>query len=128
MSNTPESAVQPATYILPDGFTVQDLAAPDYVRPLAEAAARRNGATEVDAVVVNASRADALRAALKANAVHGLRRTNADKRHAMEMVWESRAALFPADLKECHYATTLGELCGVTRPTATAFLNSGFCK
>ncbi|MCQ2391788.1 MAG: hypothetical protein MJ240_10225, partial [Kiritimatiellae bacterium] len=39
MSNTPESAVQPATYILPDGFTVQDLAAPDYVRPLAEAAA-----------------------------------------------------------------------------------------
>ena len=92
------------------------------------AAARRNGAAEVDAVVVNATRADALRAALKANAAHGFMRTNADKRHALEMAWENRAELFPAGLKECHYATTLAELCGVTRPTATAFLNSGFCK
>lgn len=86
------------------------------------AAARLNHAAQIDAVVIQRPYADALKAALKANVTHGLRRTNADKRHALEMAWENRKTLFPADLKECHYAATLAELCGVTWRTATNFL------
>lgn len=43
-------------------------------------AGKRAGLTEIDADVVKGSRRDALLYSLKANATHGLRRTNADKR------------------------------------------------
>jgi hypothetical protein len=43
-------------------------------------AGKRAGLTEIDAEVVKGSRRDALLYSLKANATHGLRRTNLDKR------------------------------------------------
>ena len=48
-------------------------------------AAARNGATQIEADIRKGSKADALKFALGCNAHHGLRRTNADKRHAVGM-------------------------------------------
>jgi len=48
-------------------------------------ATRRTGATKIECDVRRGSKADALKFALGCNAHHGLRRTNADKRHAVGM-------------------------------------------
>ena len=48
-------------------------------------AAARNGATQIEADIRKGSKSDALKFALGCNAHHGLRRTNADKRHAVEL-------------------------------------------
>ena len=45
----------------------------------------RNGATQIEGDIRKGSKADALKFALGCNAHHGLRRTNADKRHAVEL-------------------------------------------
>jgi hypothetical protein len=49
------------------------------------ASAKKNGFLEIWANVHQGTRRDALKFALRANAVHGLRRTNADKRRAVEL-------------------------------------------
>ena len=51
-------------------------------------AAMRNGATQIECDVRKGGKLDALKFALGCNAHHGLRRTNADKRHAVEMALE----------------------------------------
>ncbi len=48
-------------------------------------AAIRNGATQIECDVRKGNKSDALKFALGCNAHHGLRRTNADKRHAVGM-------------------------------------------
>ena len=48
-------------------------------------AAVRNGATQIECDVRKGGKSDALKFALGCNAHHGLRRTNADKRHAVGM-------------------------------------------
>ena len=48
-------------------------------------AAIRNSATQIECDVRKGNKADALKFALGCNAHHGLRRTNADKRHAVEL-------------------------------------------
>ncbi len=48
-------------------------------------AAVRNGATQIECDVRKGGKTDALKYALGCNAHHGLRRTNADKRHAVGM-------------------------------------------
>lgn len=58
------------------------------------AAITRNGGDEVEAVVTPGTREDALRASVKANSEHGQRRTNLDKRRALEVAWENRDILF----------------------------------
>ena len=58
------------------------------------AAVIRNGGDEIDANVIPGTRADALRAAVRANCEHGQRRSNADKRRALEVAWENRDILF----------------------------------
>lgn len=58
------------------------------------AAITRIGGDEVEAVVTPGTREDALRASVKANSEHGQRRTNLDKRRALEVAWENRDILF----------------------------------
>ena len=48
-------------------------------------AASRTGATQIECDVRKGGKTDALKFALGCNAHHGLRRTNADKRHAVEL-------------------------------------------
>ena len=48
-------------------------------------AASRTGATQIECDIRKGTKSDALRFALGCNAHHGLRRTNADKRHAVAM-------------------------------------------
>ena len=64
------------------------------------AAVIRNGGDEIDANVIPGTRADALRAAVRANCEHGQRRSNADKRRALEVAWENRDILFDKMLGE----------------------------
>lgn len=64
--------VTPGYYVLADGF--HRLVAVD-----------QNGGSTITAEVHAGTRADALKHALKSNQNHGLRRTNADKRHAVKM-------------------------------------------
>ena len=59
----------------------------------------------------------ALLYALKANSTHGLRRTNADKRHALEMAWNAREALFGGEPS----IALLADTCGVSQRTAASF-------
>ena len=60
-------------------------------------AAKAIGCKAVKAEVSAGTKTDALRFALGANATHGLRRSNADKRKALEMAWENREVLFGGD-------------------------------
>jgi hypothetical protein len=48
-------------------------------------AASRSGATQIECDIRKGGKTDALKFALGCNAHHGLRRTNADKRHAVEL-------------------------------------------
>lgn len=75
-----EGAVFPPAILFHDGN--QYILADGFHRFMA---ASRNGATEIEADVRPGSRVDALRYALAANATHGLRRTNADKRRSVEL-------------------------------------------
>ena len=87
-----------AEYYLADGFHRVE-------------ALRRIGKKAVMADLQNGDFKDALLYALKANSTHGLRRTNADKRHALEMAWNAREELFGGEPSNA----LLAEICGVTR-------------
>jgi len=76
-------------------------------------AAKRLGRIDIEAEVYDGDRTAALRYALKANAAHGLRRTNEDKRNALRIAWDNRQALFGGDPSN----PMLAEACGVTKPT-----------
>ena len=69
-------------------------------------AALRSGATQIECDVRKGSKLDALKFALGCNAHHGLRRTNADKRHAVEIAVKEFCKL--ADL-------VLADMCCVNR-------------
>lgn len=87
-----------AEYYLADGFHRVE-------------ALRRIGKKAVVADLQNGDFKAALLYALKANSTHGLRRTNADKRHALEMAWNAREELFGGEPSNA----LLAETCGVTR-------------
>lgn len=80
-------------------------------------AARRAGRTRIRCQLTGGTPTDALKAALKANAAHGLRRTNADKRKALTMAWDHRKELFGGDPSH----EMLAEACGVSKSTARRF-------
>ena len=69
-------------------------------------AAVRNGATQIECDVRKGGKMDALKFALGCNAHHGLRRTNADKRRAVEIAVQEFGKL--SDL-------ALAEMCAVNR-------------
>ena len=81
-------------------------------------AAKLLGKKCIRANVQGGTYADALRIALGANATHGLRRTNADKRHTLEMAWKNRETLFGGDPSQ----NTLAGVCGISRKTVERFL------
>jgi len=74
----------------------------------------RRGDKRVKADVRAGTYADALKFALGANANHGLRRTNADKRHAVEMAWAHRRELWPREDNADPSASVLADACGVS--------------
>jgi len=80
-------------------------------------AARRAGRTRIRCLLTKGTPTDALKAALKANAEHGLRRTNADKRKALGMAWDRREELFGGEPSH----EMLAEACGVSKSTARRF-------
>lgn len=86
-----------AEYYLADGFHRVE-------------ALRRIGKKVVVAELQDGDFKAALLYALKANSTHGLRRTNADKRHALEMAWNAREELFGGEPSNA----LLAETCGVT--------------
>lgn len=57
-------------------------------------AAREAGRIEIEAEIRDGGYNEALRFALQANAMHGLRLTNADKRRALDLAWKNRDKLF----------------------------------
>lgn len=76
------------------------------------------GLDEIAAEVHEGDHATALKAALKANVAHGMRRTNADKRQCMRTAWENRRELFGAeDPTERDFA----EACYVSKSLAHNF-------
>ena len=85
-------------------------------------AARKIGKSRIRADVAEGTYADALRLALCANATHGLRRSNADKRHALEMAWQNRRELWPRDDGADPSAAILAEACGVSLASVNRFL------
>jgi len=95
----------------------------NHVRYLADgfhrvAAARLAGFAEIEAHVTAGSHADALAFAFKANRFNGVRMTNEDKRHALEIAWENREELFggiPSKRK-------LADVCGVGTSLALEFI------
>ena len=75
-------------------------------------ASQRQGATMVDCVVHKGTRQDALKFSLGANRTNGLRRTNADKRHAVEMALREFA-----DRSD----RAIAEICGVSYTSVGRF-------
>ena len=63
-------------------------------------AVRRIGATQIECDIRRGSKVDALKFALGCNAHHGLRRTNADKRHAVAMAFKEFPKLSDRALAE----------------------------
>ena len=92
------------TYWLADGFH----------RMLAT---QQTGKATVAANVTHGTRADALMYALKANGSHGVRMTNADKRHALEVAWENMQELFGGEPS----TRLLADTCGVSERLAREF-------
>lgn len=82
----------------------------------------RRGDKRVKADVRAGTYADALKFALGANANHGLRRTNADKRHAVEMAWTHRRELWPRKDNADPSASVLADACGVSMRTVQSFM------
>lgn len=68
-------------------------------------AAEQIGAMDIPAEVRNGGRVEALKHALGANAIHGQRRTNADKRRCVEIAAKEFAGLS---------SRAIAELCGVS--------------
>ena len=93
-----------AEYYLADGFHRVE-------------ALRRIGKKSVVAELRDGDFKAALLFALKANSTHGLRRTNADKRHALEMAWNAREELFGGEPS----IALLAETCGVSVETVKRF-------
>ena len=93
-------------------------------------AVQKLGLEEIEAEVREGGFNEALKFALHANAVHGLRRTNADKWHALEVTWKNRKTLFKSFLGQDKdkkptgepSSTQLAEMVGVTQPYAVKFL------
>lgn len=93
-------------------------------------AAEELGHDEIEADVREGGFNEALKYALHANAEHGLRRTNADKWHALEVAWNNRKALFKTFLGQgkdrkpngLPSSTQLGEMTGVTQQFAAKFI------
>lgn len=93
-------------------------------------AAKELGHDEIEADVREGGFNEALKYALHANAEHGLRRTNADKWHALEVAWNNRKALFKTFLGQgkdrkpngLPSSTQLGEMTGVTQQFAAKFI------
>ena len=85
-------------------------------------AAKRLGAKRIKANVQGGTYADALRLALGANATHGLRRTNADKRKALDMAWKNRRTVWPREDNADPSAEILADVCGVSLRTAKAYV------
>ena len=96
-----------AEYYLADGFHRVE-------------ALRRIGKKTVVAELQDGDYKAALLYALKANSTHGLRRTNADKRHALEMAWNAREHLFGGEPSQALLADT----CGVSYKTVQRFLGA----
>ncbi len=96
-----------AEYYLADGFHRVE-------------ALRRIGKKAVMAELQDGDYKAALLYALKANSTHGLRRTNADKRHALEMAWNAREHLFGGEPSQALLADT----CGVSYKTVQRFLGA----
>lgn len=94
-----------AEYYLADGFHRVE-------------ALRRIGKKSVSAELMDGDYKAALLYALKANSTHGLRRTNADKRHALEMAWNARENLFGGVPSQALLADT----CGVSYKTVQRFM------
>lgn len=95
-------------------------------------AAKELGLEEIDAEVRDGGFNEALKYALHANADHGLRRTNADKWHALEVTWKNRKVLFENFLgqdKDKHpngepSSTQLAVMTGVTQRFAAKFIKT----
>lgn len=85
-------------------------------------ATRRLGKKCIRANVQGGTYADALRLALGANATHGLRRTNADKRKALDMAWKNRRTVWPREDNADPSAEILADVCGVSLRTAKAYV------
>ena len=100
-----------AEYYLADGFHRVE-------------ALRRIGKKSVTAELQDGDYKAALLYALKANSTHGLRRTNADKRHALEMAWNAREHLFGGEPSDA----LLADVCGVTRRTVLNWKSSTGCE
>ena len=96
-----------AEYYLADGFHRVE-------------ALRRIGKMAVVAELQDGDYKAALLYALKANSTHGLRRTNADKRHALEMAWNAREHLFGGEPSQ----NLLADTCGISRQTVVRFLSA----
>lgn len=96
-----------AEYYLADGFHRVE-------------ALRRIGKKSVMAELQDGDYKAALLYALKANSTHGLRRTNADKRHALEMAWNAREHLFGGEPSQ----NLLADTCGISRQTVVRFLSA----
>ena len=99
-----------AEYYLADGFHRVE-------------ALRRIGKKSVMAELQDGDYKAALLYALKANSTHGLRRTNADKRHALEMAWNAREHLFGGEPSDA----LLADVCGVTRLTVRNWKTTTGC-
>lgn len=87
-------------------------------------AAKRGGRRTVAADVRRGEWIDALRYALHANSGHGMRMTNADKRHALEVAWRERERLFGGEPSNA----LLAEVCGVSRQTVVNFKTLTGCQ
>ena len=94
------------------------------------ASAKRLQREEISATVYEGGFADALRYALGANTLHGLRRTNADKQRALEIAWERRNIVIPDPKGEDESGTPTGlpssrqlaSVCGVSHELAHQFV------
>ena len=94
-------------------------------------AAKKLGEEDVTADVREGGFNEALRFALHANSSHGLRRTNADKRHALEIAWKNRNALFKCFLGQdkdgkangLPSSTQMSEMTGVSQRLAAYFIS-----
>lgn len=84
-------------------------------------AAKSTGQKTIAADLRDGSKGDALRFALKSNGTHGLRRTNADKAHAVKMAYESRMEL---GLPDVPAANLIAEIVGVSNHFVDAQLGT----
>ena len=95
-------------------------------------AAKELGLDEIEADVREGGFNEALKYALHANAEHGLRRTNADKWHALEVTWKNRKSLFKSFLGQDKdkkpngepSSTQLAEMTAVTQRFAAKFIKT----